>query len=58
MLEDLKMLLKEAQMNVVMLRQQKWKLQKAIADAKSLKALKAIEIVFKMADFTEVKNGD
>ena len=58
MLEDLKMLLKEAQMNVVMLRQQKWRLQKAIADAKSLKALKAIEIVFKMADFTEVKNGD
>ena len=25
----------------------------AIADAKSLKALKAIEIVFKMADFSE-----
>ena len=58
MLEDLKMLLKEAQMNVVMLRQQKWKLQAAIDGAKSLKALKAIEIVFKMADFSEVKNGD
>ena len=53
MLEDLKMLLKEAQMNVVMLRQQKWKLQKAIADAKSLKALKAIEIKFTMADFSK-----
>ena len=52
MLEDLKMLLKEAQMNVVMLRQQKWKLQKAIADAKSLKALKAVEIKFTMADFS------
>ena len=58
MLVDLEMLLKEAQMNGAMLYQQKWKLQKAIADAKSLKALKAIEIVFKMADFTEVKNGD
>ena len=58
MLEDLKMLLKEAQMNVVMLRQQKWKLQAKIESTKSLKALKAIEIVFKMADFTEVKNGD
>ena len=58
MLEDLKMLLKEAQMNGAMLYQQKWKLQAAIDGAKSLKALKAIEIVFKMADFTEVKNGD
>ena len=57
-LDNLKTLLKEAQMNGAMLYQQKWKLQKAIADAKSLKALKAIEIVFKMADFTEVKNGD
>ena len=57
-LDDLRTLLKEAQMNGAMLYQQKWKLQKAIADAKSVKALKAIEIVFKMADFTEVKNGD
>ena len=57
-LDDLRTLLKEAQMNGAMLYQQKWKLQKAIADAKSLKALKAVEIVFKMADFTEVKNGD
>ena len=57
-LDNLKTLLKEAQMNGAMLYQQKWALQKAISDAKSLKALKAIEIVFKMADFTEVKNGD
>ena len=41
-LADLRTLLKEAQMNGAMLYQQKWKLQKAIADAKSLKALKAI----------------
>ena len=52
-LEDLKMLLKEAQMNGAMLYQQKWKLQKAIADAKSLKALKAIDIKFTMADFSK-----
>ena len=45
-------------MNGAMLYQQKWKLQTQIDGAKSLKALKAIEIVFKMADFTEVKNGD
>ena len=57
MLVDLEMLLKEAQMNGAMLYQQKWKLQKAIADAKSLKALKAIDIKFTMADFSEVKNG-
>ena len=57
-LDNLKTLLKEAQMNGAMLYQQKWQMQKAIADAKSVKALKAIEIVFKMADFTEVKNGD
>ena len=42
----------EARMNVAMLYQQKWALQKAIAGAKSLKALKAIEIVFRMADFS------
>lgn len=57
-LDNLKTLLKEAQMNGAMLYQQKWKLQAKIESAKSLKALKAIEIVFKMADFTEVKNGD
>ena len=52
-LDNLRTLLKEAQMNGAMLYQQKWKLQKAIADAKSLKALKAIEIQFVMADFSE-----
>ena len=58
MLDNLRTLLREAQMNGAMLYQQKWKLQAKIESAKSLKALKAIEIVFKMADFTEVKNGD
>ena len=53
MLEDLKMLLKESQMNGAMLYQQKWALQKAIGEAKSLKALKAIEIKFTMADFSK-----
>ena len=57
-LNDLRTLLKEAQMNGAMLYQQKWQMQAKIESAKSLKALKAIEIVFKMADFTEVKNGD
>ena len=57
-LDDLRTLLKEAQMNGAMLYQQKWAMQAKIESAKSLKALKAIEIVFKMADFTEVKNGD
>ena len=51
-------LLREAQMNGAMLYQQKWQMQAKIESAKSLKSLKAIEIVFKMADFTEVKNGD
>ena len=57
-LNDLQTLLKEAQMNGAMLYQQKWQIQAKIESAKSLKALKAFEIVFKMADFTEVKNGD
>ena len=57
-LANLELLIKEANMNGAMLYQQKWKLQAAIDGAKSVKALKAIEIVFKMADFTEVKNGD
>lgn len=57
-LDDLKTLLKEAQMNGAMLYQQKWAMQAKIESAKNLKSLKAIEIVFKMADFTEVKNGD
>ena len=52
-LDDLRTLLKEAQMNGAMLYQQKWQMQAKIESAKSLKSLKAIEIVFKMADFTE-----
>ena len=56
-LANLELLIKEANMNGAQLYQQKWKLQAAIDGAKSLKALKAIEIAFKMADFTEVKNG-
>ena len=52
-LDNLKTLLKEAQMNGAMLYQQKWAMQKAIADAKSLKALKAIDIKFTMADFSK-----
>ena len=55
-LDDLRTLLKEAQMNGAMLYQQKWKLQKAISDAKSLKALKAIDIKFTMADFSKEEN--
>ena len=57
-LDNLRLLLKEAQMNGAMLYQQKWQMQAKIESAKRLKALKAIEIVFKMADFSEVKNGD
>ena len=52
-LANLELLIKEANMNGAMLYQQKWKLQKAIADAKSLKALKAIDIKFTMADFSK-----
>ena len=52
-LDNLRLLLKEAQMNGAMLYQQKWAMQKAIADAKSLKALKAVEIKFTMADFSK-----
>ena len=57
-LANLELLIKEANMNGAMLYRQKWTLQKAIGACKSVKALKAIEIVFKMADFSEVKNGD
>ena len=52
-LANLELLIKEANMNGAQLYQQKWKLQAAIDGAKSLKALKAIEIVFKMADFSK-----
>ena len=55
-LDNLRLLLKEAQMNGAMLYQQKWAMQKAISDAKSLKALKAIDIKFTMADFSKEEN--
>ena len=52
-LNDLRTLLKEAQMNGAMLYQQKWAMQKAIGACKSVKALKAVEIKFTMADFSK-----
>lgn len=52
-LDNLRTLLKEAQMNGAMLYQQKWQMQAKIESTKSLKALKAIEIQFVMADFSE-----
>ena len=52
-LDDLRTLLKEAQMNGAMLYQQKWQMQAKIESAKSLKALKAIDIKFTMADFSK-----
>ena len=54
-LANLELLIKEANMNGAMLYQQKWALQKAIGEAKSLKALKAIDIKFTMADFSKKK---
>ena len=36
-----------------MLYQQKWQIQAKIESAKSLKALKAVEIKFTMADFSK-----
>ena len=52
-LDNLRLLLKEAQMNGAMLYQQKWAMQKAIGACKSVKALKAVEIKFTMADFSK-----
>ena len=52
-LANLELLIKEANMNGAMLYQQKWKLQAAIDGAKSVKALKAIDIKFTMADFSK-----
>ena len=52
-LDNLRTLLKEAQMNGAMLYQQKWAMQKAIGACKSVKALKAVEIKFTMADFSK-----
>ena len=55
-LANLELLIKEANMNGAMLYQQKWKLQAAIDGAKSVKALKAIDIKFTMADFSKEEN--
>ena len=52
-LDNLRTLLREAQMNGAMLYQQKWQMQAKIESAKNLKSLKAIEIQFVMADFSE-----
>ena len=51
-LANLELLIKEANMNRTQLYQQKWKLQAQIDGAKSIKELRAIEIVFRMADFS------
>ncbi len=51
-LDNLKTLLREAQMNVAMLYQQKWQILSAIEESGALEELRAIEIVFTMADFT------
>lgn len=51
-LDNLRTLLKEAQMNGAMLYQQKWQIQSAIEKCGTLEELRAIEIVFRMADFT------
>ena len=50
-LDNLKTLLKEAQMNGAMLYQQKWQIQSAIEKCGTLEELRAIEIVFRMEDF-------
>ena len=55
-LDNLRTLLKEAQMNGAMLYQQKWQMQAKIESAKSLKSLKAIDIKFTMADFSKEEN--
>ena len=51
-LANLELLIKEANINRTQLYQQKWKLQAQIDGAKSIKELRAIEIVFRMADFS------
>ena len=51
-LANLELLIKEANMNRTQLYKQKWELQAQIDGAKSIKELRAIEIVFRMADFS------
>ncbi|MGJ0566774.1 hypothetical protein ACR73B_16710 [Enterococcus innesii] len=50
-LANLELLIKEVNMTRTQLYQPKWKLQAQIDGAKSIKELRAIEIVFRMADF-------
>ena len=50
-LADIETLLREARKNVALLYQQKWQIQEAIRKCETLDALRAIEIVFRMADF-------
>ena len=51
-LADIETLLREAKKNVALLYQQKWQIQEAIRKCGTLDELKAVEIVFKMADFS------
>ena len=51
-LADIETLLREARKNVALLYQQKWQIQSAIEKCGTLEELRAIEIVFRMADFS------
>ena len=51
-LANLELLIKEANMNRTQLYQQKWQIQSAIEKCGTLEELRAIEIVFRMADFS------
>ena len=51
-LANLELLIKEANMNRTQLYQQKWQIQSAIEKCETLEELRAIEIVFRMADFS------
>ena len=51
-LADIETLLREARKNVALLYQQKWQIQEAIRKCETLDALRKIEIVFRMADFS------
>ena len=51
-LANLELLIKEANMNRTQLYQQKWQIQSAIEKCETLEELMAIEIVFRMADFS------
>ena len=51
-LADIGTVLREARKNVALLYQQKWQIQEAIRKCETLDALRKIEIVFRMADFS------